>query len=355
MTFSVRRCAIGAATSAAMVLASAAPALAATHHHSSAGHKPAAAVRFNVHGIVVAVHGNQVKVLSSVAKVGKHIARNKVVTLTLTPRTKRTARARIRPGASHAALMARGSTAAAPTSTAPMLAAGTDIVATGTVSGNGTLVTTSETSTVLPAEALVGMITSVNPDGSFVVATHDQVDGDHAEHDNNDGVLVAALGAPVTGPAVAAGEYVVVLGEAEHHTMAAAKIYTFTTAPTLAAGQVTTADSTAKTLTVDAQGSEHDGQEEHDNEDGSNPSIAVDASNADIVINGATPAVASPAGTTTPPAAFPAVGDQVLTVGMPGATPDSITASLVFDFNQADNGSVQDNQDNEDAGHNNQD
>ena len=352
MTLSVRRCVIGTATSAAMVLASAAPALAATHHPAQTKHKPAAAERFNVHGIVLAVNGSQVKVLTSTAKIGKKATHNKVVTLTFTAKTKRTAKARPRPAMKHAALLARDT--AAP---APALAPGADIVAAGTVSSNGTLVTTNEVSTVLPAEALVGKVSSINADGSFIVATHDQVDGDHAEHDNNDGVLVSAQGATVTGPALATGEYIVVLGETDDHQMAAAKLYTFSTAPTLAAGQVTAADATAKTLTVDAQGSEHDGQEQSDNSDGSNPSITVDAHTADIVINGATPAptptTRSTSITTTPaPAAFPAVGDEVLTVGVPGATPDSITASLVFDFNQADNGSVQDNQDNENHGQN---
>ena len=106
---------------------------------------------------------------------------------------------------------------------------------------------------------------------------------------------------------------------------------------------------------VHAPGSEHDGLEQSDNPDGSNPSIAVDATTADIVIIGATPAPTTTSTSTTTasaPAAFPAVGDEVLTVAMPGATLDSITASLVFDFNQADNGSVQDNQHNEDHGRN---
>lgn len=352
MTLPVRRCLIGTATSAAMVLASAAPALAATRHDAITKHRPVAAQRFNVHGLVLAVNGNHVKVLTSVAKIGKTSTHNKVVTLTFTAKTKRTAKARPRPASKHAALLARDT--AAPASPAPVpapaLAPGADIVAVGTVSSNGTLVTNSEVSTVLPAEALVGKVTSINADGSFIVATHDQVDGDHAEHDNNDWVLVSAQGAPVTGPALAAGEYIVALGETDDHEMAAAKLYTFTTAPTLAVGQVTATDTTAKTLTVDAQGREQDGHERSDNPDGSSPSVTVDVTTADIIINGANPA---PSTTAKPaPAAFPAVGDEVLTVGMAGTTPDSITANLVFDFNQADNESVQNNQHNEDLGHN---
>ncbi len=81
--------------------------------------------------------------------------------------------------------------------------------------------------------------------------------------------------------------------------MAAAKLCTFRAAPTLAARQVTAADTTAKTLMVDAQGSEHDGHEQRDNPDGSNPSIAVDA---DIVDNVAVPAASatSSSSSTTP-------------------------------------------------------
>ena len=338
MTLSVRHCAIGVATSAAVILASAAPALAGTGHHAPAKRKPAAARPFKVHGVVLAVHGSKVKVLTSIAKVGKTTTRNKVVTLTLTPKTHKISHARTRPASQHASLMAAEMTAPA----TPVLAVGDDITAVGTVTSTGTLVTTSETSTVLPAEAMVGPVTAVNPDGSFVIATHDQVDGDHAEHDNNPGTLVAANAVTPVGPALVVGDYAVVLGEAEDHLMTAAKIYTFTAAPALAAGHVTAADATTKTLTVDAAGDEHDGQEQPDTADGSNPSITVDASKAEIVVNGANP---------TQPA-FPAIGDEVLTVGTAGATPNTITADLIFDFNPADNGPVEDNQDNEDQGDN---
>jgi hypothetical protein len=350
MRVNVRCAAVGAVTSVAMMLASPSPALAATHHPAKA--KP---VHFNVHGVVVGVHGNSVKVLTSTAKVGNKTVHNKVVTVTLTKKTKKTRHAT---ATQHAHSLAAATTDPA----APVV--GTDIAAVGTVIGS-TLVATNETTTVLPAEALVGQITAVSPDGSqFTVATHDQVDGDHAEHDDNPGTTVTTAGAAVTGPAVAAGEYVVVLGESAEHEMLAAKIYTFTTAPTLAVGAVTAADPAAKTLTVDAQGSEHDGQDEGDQADGSNPQVSVDASNAEILINGATPAPPAPAASaasstsgtipssTPAPAAFPAVGDEVLTVGTAGSSPDTLVASLVFDFNQADNGTVQDNQENEDQGDN---
>ena len=336
MSVSVRRCAIGVATSAAMILASAAPALALTQHQAPAKRKPAAAQSFKVHGVVLGVSGNKVKVLSSVAKVGKTTARNKIMTLTLTPKTHKSAKARTHPVSKQARLMAAGM--AAPV--APVLAVGDDITAVGTVTSTGTLITTSETSTVLPAEALVGQVTAINPDGSFVVATHDQVDGDHAEHDNSPATLVAANAVTPVGPALAVGQYAVVLGEAEDHLMTAAKVFTFATAPALAVGHVTAADPAAKTLTIDAVGDEQDSQEQADNADGGNPLVTVDASKAQIVVNGASP---------TQPV-FPVVGDEVLTVGTAGATPNMITADLVFDFNPADNGSVEGNQHNQDEG-----
>ena len=124
---------------------------------------------------MLAVNSNYVKVLTSVAKIGRKATRNKVVTFTFTAKTKRTAK-------KHAAQLAHDAASPAPASpapaaaTAPALAPGTDIVAAGIVSSNGTLVKTNEVSTV-------------NADDSFIVAIHDQVDGDHAEHDNNDGVI----------------------------------------------------------------------------------------------------------------------------------------------------------------------
>ena len=134
MSVSVRRCAIGVATSAAMILASAAPALALTQHQAPAKRKPAAAQSFKVHGVVLGVSGNKVKVLSSVAKVGKTTARNKIMTLTLTPKTHKSAKARTHPVSKQARLMAAGM--AAPV--APVLAVGDDITAVGTVTSTGT-------------------------------------------------------------------------------------------------------------------------------------------------------------------------------------------------------------------------
>jgi len=341
MSLPIRRCAVGAVTSTALLLASASPALAAAPHHKPPI-KAAASARFTVHGIVLNVSGSKVKVLSSVAKIGKKAAHNQVVTLTLTARTKRTTKAHTHPSGHRPAEMLAASSAGVPAA-APALQAGDDITAAGTVASNGTLLTAQETSTVLPAEALVGQVAAVAADGlSFTVTTHDQVDGDHAEHDNATSVLVALGAAPVTGPAVTAGQYVVVLGEAEDRDMLAAKVYTFSTAPALVAGEVTAADTTSKALTVTPVGHEQDGQDH----EGANPAtgagVTVDASAADVIVNGATPATA----------AFPAVGDEVLSVGTAGVTPDSMTATLVFDFNPADDGSLQNNQDNEDHGDN---
>ena len=335
MSQTLRRSVIGVMASAAMLMASAAPALASTGHHA------AAVKRFQLQGIVLAVHGNKVKVLSRVAKVGSRTAHNRVLTLTLTPRTHKSAKPRAQHASRQAAAL-RTEAAAGPA----VLAAGQDIVAAGTVAPNGALVATSETSTVLAAEALVGKVTSVSADGSsFTVSRHDQVDGDHAEHDNSEGTLVSATGAKTVGAPVAAGQYVVVLGEADDRDMLAAAIYTFGAAPALAVGQVTSSNSDTSTVTIDARGSEHQGQEDADSEDGSNRSITIDASHADVVVNGVLPTAGSSA------SAFPAVGDEILAVGTAGSTPTALTATLVFLFNQADNGSADDNRNEQEGQH----
>jgi len=242
-----------------------------------------------VHGIVLNVSGSKVKVLSSVAKIGKKAAHNQVVTLTLTAHTKRTTKAHTHPRRHRPAEMLGASSAGVPAA-APALQAGDDITAAGTVASNGTLLTAQETSTMLPAEALVGQVATVAADGlSFTVTTHDQVDGDHAEHDNAEPVLVSTGAAPVTGPAVTAGQYVVVLGETDHHDMLAAKVYTFTTAPALVAGEVTAADTTSKALTVTPVGHEQDGQDDEGDNPATATGVTVDASTADVIVNGATP------------------------------------------------------------------
>lgn len=38
---------------------------------------------------------------------------------------------------------------------------------------------------------------------------------------------------------------------------------------------------------------------------------------------------------------FPALGDEVLTVGIPGRTPETLDASLAIDFHEAENGTLQ--------------
>lgn len=110
---------------------------------------------------------------------------------------------------------------------------------------------------------------------------------------------------------------------------------------------MTAADPITKSLTVDAQGAEHDGQEKADQEDGSNPRATVDASTAELIVKGAAPTALAP-GATLRPVAFPAVGEKIVTVGTPGSAPDSLIASLVVDFHQAENGTVQENQQEQD-------
>jgi len=131
MSLPIRRCAVGAVTSTALLLASASPALATAPHHKPPV-KPAASARFTVHGIVLNVSGSKVKVLSSVAKIGKKAAHNQVVTLTLTAHTKRTTKAHTHPSGHRSAEMLAASSAGVPAA-APALQAGDDITAAGTV------------------------------------------------------------------------------------------------------------------------------------------------------------------------------------------------------------------------------
>ena len=95
---------------------------------------------------------------------------------------------------------------------------------------------------------------------------------------------------------------------------------------------MTAADPTTKSLTVDAGGAKHGGQEKANQKDGSNPQVTVDAT-AELIVKGAAPTALAP-GATPRPVAFPAVGDEIVTVGPPGSAPDSLIASLVVDFHR---------------------
>jgi hypothetical protein len=158
----------------------------------------------------------------------------------------------------------------------------------------------------------------------------------------------------------------VVLGESDDRTMLAASIYTFdaSTPPSLVAGHVLAADPTTHTLSIAARGHEDHGHDDNsqgnqgnqddavplddDGGDSAPPVVSVDTSGATVVVNG----VGGLPGTPT----YPAVGDKVLAVGAPGpvarpGAPTTLVATLVFDFNNQDNGSVQQNEHDGHDGH----
>jgi hypothetical protein len=313
----------------------------------------ASKARFHVQGVVLSVHGNKVKVLSSSTKIGKKSSSTpKVVTLTLSHKTRKHLRA-----APHVAAPAAGVSPAAVAAVAGApLAPGQVLSATGTRHG-GVFTVTGATAQVLPAQAMIGTVAAVGADGTTItVARHDHLDGDQDFGDNGELVLVNLKGAPVTGPAPAVGQYVVTLGESDDHVMLAAAVFTFADAPGLVAGRVLAADPTANSLMVAARGHEDDGDGQggdgqggdgnggssgsdirafDDGGDAPLPSVTVDTTAATVVVNGVTNVPGTPT--------YPVAGDRVLAVGATGATPDSLTATLVFAFNGGDDGSVQDN------------
>ncbi len=311
-------------------LGTAGPVLAAARTH-----KPTS---FKVTGLVTSVHGNKVTVLARTKQVnGKTVGHNTLVTLTLTRKTHKHVGKRTHK--QHRAAAARSASyraaSQAPTPDAA-LAPGSTIVATGVVQG-GQLTTTDETSTVLPAEALIGTVQSVA--GNLVtLSTRDQVDGEHVACDGGAVTVADLTAATFSGPsgnaaAMHPGDTLVVLGESQDHVMLAAKVYSFAGHPSLVAGTVSASDATGKTLTVTPD----DGEGDNDSDPASVNPVTVDASHADVVLNG------NDKGTSG--AVYPAVGDEVLAVGAPGTAANSITADLVFGFSQNDDGPVGHNED----------
>lgn len=340
------RTAAVAVTATAISLASATPALASPH----------ASAKFKVSGIVTAVHGGQLTVLARTERVGRHVNRDRVVTVEVT---------RLAHGGSVPHTM-------------PALRAGDAVNASGTET-DGTLDATSVAAAPRPAEALIGVVDSVS--GTLVTLTsRDRANGATTQHetDGHDRPLVDVAGALFSGAAASAadlapGMTIVALGEEWHDTMAAARIYAFTTAPALAVGHVSAADPTAKSLTVDVSGDGGDQQGDNTDSqtstsdqtttsgsstsstdpsstdatagsttsgDSSQPAapttVTVDASNADVIANGNDGQQA---------VTFPAPDDKVLVVGTAGTTADTISAALVFTFDGHDHGSVGHNDD----------
>ena len=327
------RLAAASVATIATLFAAASPAAAASRHAHS-GH-PAKVTQAKVHGLVVHRAGNRLTVLAHDLTVGKHTAHNRVTTLVLAaPKT----------GAAHQ-----------PHAAAQTPRPGDSITATGSTS-DGTTITSASVQTVnpLPARAVLGQVSAVN--GTRVTLTpREEADGTHDGQDGEHGLVVddsAAAFAGVAGDATAVtpGEYLVVLGEEDQGTFAAAKVISYANRPLVAAGEVSAADQSASSFTI--------GGEDSDNGEGGNTGIAVDTTNADIVVNGSD----------QQPASFPAVGDKVLVVGADGSAPTSmpsgdheegdnegqattpaagqpIAATVVFAFNEGDHGPAGENDD----------
>ena len=340
------RTAAVAVAATAISLGSASPALASAH----------ASARFKVSGIVTAVHGSRLTVLARTERVGKHVARDRLVTVEVTRHAR------------------NGSVPHA----MPAVRAGDAVNASGT-EADGTFDATSVAAAPRPAEALIGVVDSVS--GTLVTLTsRDRANGATTQHesDGRDRPVVDVAGAVFSGAAasaadLASGMTIVALGEEWHDTMAAARIYAFSASPALAVGRVSASDPTAKSLTVnvsgdggDQQGDNGDGQSSTSDQssasgsstsstdpsstdassgsgtsgDSGQPSppttVTIDASNADIIANGNDGQQAM---------TFPAPDDKVLVVGTTGASANTITAALVFTFDGHDHGSVGHNDD----------
>ncbi|MDQ1679409.1 MAG: hypothetical protein QOI42_268 [Frankiaceae bacterium] len=349
--------------------------------------KRTASHTFTLHGIVVGKSAGHVRVLTRSARINGKSVSPRVVTLTVTAASRRHV----------TGLVARAATTD-PTATIPV---GSDITATGTTTG-GLTVATAVVKPV-PAEAIYGQVLSVN--GTLVtLAGRDEArgngeegNGDHGNRDERNILDLSAAtisGSATTIATIKPGQFLVALGENSSSVMAVADVAVFDSAPQVLIGKVATADPATHTLTVTVHDRRHDGRDgsddtsgqptatatptasttptasatpsptataHHDGEqadgdssDGELPGsvVTVDATSADIVVNGN-----APAGSTTP--AFPSVGDHVLvlapettvtTPAQPGtpSAPVAIAATLVYDFNSADRGPVGQNDDRDD-------
>lgn len=335
----------GAAVTAALAMVVAAPSAASaatprSHHH----YHPQRAV---VHGLVVARHGNVLKVLAGTVRVGHRTRHHVLETVVL---------------GGH-----RGSRSAFRADSARAVRPGYEITARGVAIGSRIVDGTVQSSTPRPAMVVVGMIASI--DGPLLTLTsQDCADGHHGGRDgggNGDGdgnggghhgsggngassarpadrpgdshgeghgvplvvdVSTAAIsGAEQSVDALTPGEFVVALGERSEGNFVAADLVTYNNPPAFVVGQVSAADQSTNSLTVTA----FDG---NDSEDGSSPDVAVDTTNALVAVNGAQDG------------SYPAVGDFVLAVGPDGSAGtqgagqpgDPIPATVVFAFNGDD-------------------
>lgn len=320
----------------ATLVAAAGPATAASHHtHPSHVAKTAKVkvtkthtTKAKVHGVVVRQAGNRLTVLAHDVTAGKRTSHNRVTTVVL---------AAPKAAAQHHAFGA----AMAPRP-------GDLITATGSTT-DGTTITSASVQAVspLPARAVLGQVSAVS--GTLVTLTpREEADGDHEGQDGEHGLVVDTSAATFSGVAsdasgVTPGEYLVVLGEEDQGTFAAAKVFSYASKPLVAGGDVSAADQSANSLTIGGGDSD--------------TGIAVDTTNADVVVNGNDQQTAS----------FPTVGDKVLVVGADGSAPAStpsgdedgenedqtstpatsqpIAATVVFAFNEGDHGPAGENDD----------
>jgi hypothetical protein len=119
-----------------------------------------------------------------------------------------------------------------------------------------------------------------------------------------------------TGPTLAPGQFVAVLGEGDHDTLLAASVYAFSAAPTVTGGEVSAVDGTVVTFGED------------------DTSTSLDLGTATLVING------NPGGTVdqiTP-------GNRLVVIGSTDGT-GTFTATMAFAFNSGDRGPVGENDD----------
>jgi hypothetical protein len=334
----------------------ASPASAAAHKKPTHTKGHPAPKTFKLHGVVVSVHGNKAVVLTRNGVVNGKKVTNKLETVTITTKTKK--HNKVKPAKKHLR-------AHAVPETGPALPVGADITATGTTAGT-VLTVTEETTKPVAAEAIYGVVTSVTA-GVVTLAGRDEAKGDGEHADHHDATFLDLNAATLSGAAtnaagVKAGQYIVALGENDDHVMAVANASVFDTAPDVLIGEVTAADAAAKTLTVASSDDRHD---DADEEDTTAHDVTVDASKAQVVLNGNQ----QDEGASPTPATFPAVGDKVLIVSpasptpSPSATatptdsasaapsssptPTPVQATLVFAFDAGDHGAVGDNNDNQ--------
>lgn len=233
---------------------------------------------------------------------------------------------------------------------------GDEVQVTGDSNGSLTdLETVTQTVTPAPAELFLGTITSVN--GALLTVTDKRAmdSSDTAEHHQLT-IDASQASSTVDGAAgtLAAGQYVLILGERDHDTVLAASVAAFSTAPDIQAGTISSITGNTVTLTADDPQEAADNRT--DNSTGDNPGdgsggnpdstsggdqapspamqpTGIDLTGVPLTVNGA-----PGAGTTAL-----AAGDKMLVLG---TTANGVfTPSAVYSFTSNDTSPVGDNQD----------